>query len=425
MFLLLHLTNTYTNTNTIGDSIMNVKYIAAFSFFALFFSFFILKGLSTYPEKSQKIFDTRTSEKSEMSDLYTIYDSVMMAEMDSTGVVGASVAIVYNNKIDFLKCYGVKKTGELDSINPQTVFRLASVSKTVTGVLAGMLDNEGLISLNDRVVDCIPDFKLKLPENTNNVRIKNILSHSSGLEPHAYDNLVELNMPLGKLMYNLRKANISGKPGQLYSYQNVAYSLFDTIAALKTSMSYSDVMSEKLFKPFEMYNASTDFASFRSNNNIAYPHQRSKEGYKLLPLNKGYYNTISAAGINASISDMAHFMLKLLRTDSLSLDSSIKQTIFTPQIATPLNRHYFKQWGHVNSKKYAIGWRIINYKGHSIAYHGGFIEGYRAEIALCQELNIGIVFLTNSPNKAASVSIPTFLNMLFDYKQESEYMAKK
>lgn len=402
---------------------MKLKVIVVSVIFIGLFSIFMLKGLSSYPEKP-KMEIKLAPEKSELEALYALYDSVMCAEMDSTGVVGASVAIVYNNKIDFLKCYGVKKLGESDSINPQTVFRLASVSKAVTGVLAGLLDNEGVISLNDKVIDYIPDFKLKSSANTNSLRIKNILSHTSGLTPHAYDNLVEQKMPFNKLMHNLSKADISGKPGQLYSYQNVAYSLFDTIASVKTSKPYGELMSEKLFKPFHMYNASTSYESFKNNDNIAYPHRRTREGYKPMPLNKGYYSTISAAGVNASISDMAQFMLKLLRTDSLSLDSSVIRTIFTPQVVTPLNRHYFKEWGKVASKQYGIGWRIIEYKGRQLAYHGGFIQGYRAEIALCREMNIGIVFLTNSPNKAATISIPTFLNMFFDLKEKGMLAAK-
>ena len=402
---------------------MKLKLIVASFILIGLFSIFMLKGLSSYPEKPKMVVKP-VPEKSELEALYTLYDSVMRAEMDSTGVVGASVAIVYNNKIDFLKCYGVKKAGESDSINPQTVFRLASVSKAVTGVLAGLLDNEGIISLNDKVIDYLPNFKLKNATNTTDLRIKNILSHTSGLTPHAYDNLVEQKMPFNKLMYNLRKAEISGKPGQLYSYQNVMYSLFDTIASVKMSMPYGKLMSEKLFKPFHMYNASTSFDAFCKNDNIAYPHRRTREGYKSIPLNNGYYSTISAAGVNASISDMANFLLKLLRTDSLSLDSSVIRTIFTPQIVTPLNRHYFKEWGKVASKQYSIGWRIIEYKGHQLAYHGGFIQGYRAEIALCREMNVGIVFLTNSPDKAATISVPTFLNMFFALKEKGVLAAK-
>ncbi|MBT6007121.1 MAG: serine hydrolase, partial [Prolixibacteraceae bacterium] len=67
------------------------------------------------------------------------YDSILSSEIIESGTVGAAIVITYKNQIAFQKCYGVKKTGEKDSINKNTIFRLASVSKTITGILAGML----------------------------------------------------------------------------------------------------------------------------------------------------------------------------------------------------------------------------------------------------------------------------------------------
>ena len=77
---------------------------------------------------------------------------------------------------------------------------------------------------------------------------------------------------------------------------------------------------------------------------------------------------------------------------------------------------YFRSWDKVQSKHYAIGWRIVDYKGRKVAYHGGFVSGYKAEIALCEQEDIGIAILTNSPSNSSAKNIPTFLNMLFEYK---------
>ncbi|MFA5535532.1 MAG: serine hydrolase, partial [Mariniphaga sp.] len=78
----------------------------------------------------------------------------------------------------------------------------------------------------------------------------------------------------------------------------------------------------------------------------------------------------------------------------------------------------------VDSKKYAIGWRIVDYKGRQIAYHGGYVSGYKSELAICPEENIGIVFLTNSPNSVASKSIPVFLNSFFSQKDKEKMIAE-
>jgi len=187
--------------------------------------------------------------------------------------------------------------------------------------------------------------------------------------------------------------------------------MYDTIAEVKTTKSFPDLIKEKVFSPFGMEDASADFESFSSNPNIAYPHHHSR----VLRLNNRYYNTKPAAGINASISDMANFLLAL--TDNDSASSHIFSEVLTPQVLSPLRRVYLRQWKGVESKHYGLGWRIIGYKGKQIAYHGGYVQGYRAEIALCRDEEIGIVYLTNSPGNVGSWVVPTFLDMYFELEK--------
>lgn len=348
------------------------------------------------------------------------YDSLISAEIKNTKTVGAAVAITYKNQIVFLKCFGVKKAGENDSIDEHTIFRLASVSKSVSGVLAGMLAEENIVSLDEKVTDCLPGFRLKKKENTENLTIRNLLSHSTGLAPHAYDDLVEQKVPLSQIMNQLYLANIASPPGQLYAYQNVMFSLFDTIVANKTAKCYGEVLKEKLFEPFGMKDASTGFQPFFENSNKALPHSGSDGYFNVTKLNDRYYNTTPAAGVNASISDMAHFLLTLLNDSGPGWNKHVENLVFTPQIRTNLSRSYFSKWDPVDSKEYGIGWRIVGYKGRKVAYHGGYVKGYRAEIALCKEENVGIVYLSNATSSIAARSVPLFLNPLFDFKDRQK-----
>jgi beta-lactamase class C len=57
-----------------------------------------------------------------------------------------------------------------------------------------------------------------------------------------------------------------------------------------------------------------------------------------------------------------------------------------------------------------------------VAYHGGYVHGYKAEIAFCKQDDIGIVFLTNSPNSTASKSVPGFLDLLFEYNDNKRIL---
>jgi len=356
-----------------------------------------------------------TPEPLDIEEVIQEYDSLISAEIKASGTIGAAVAITYKNQVVLMKCFGVKKSGTKDSIDENTIFRLASVSKPISGVLAGMLANENIIGLDDKVTEYIPDFRLKDQQKTQELTIRNILSHATGLAPHAFDDLVEQKVPLNQIMNQLYLVNTSSKPGELYGYQNVMFSLLDPIVEGKTGKNYGDVLKEKLFVPFGMNDASTGFESFRTNDNKALPHA----GATTIKMNDRYYNTIPAAGVNASISDMKNFLLTLL-TDTTTTLNHVEEMIFTPQIKTDLTRGYFSQWQKVDSKSYGIGWRIVGYKGRKVAYHGGYVRGYRAEIALCKDEQVGIVYLSNSPTGIAAKSVPEFINRLFDFKDQQK-----
>jgi beta-lactamase class C len=268
------------------------------------------------------------------------------------------------------------------------------------------------------VIDYIPGLRLKNQTITEELTVRNLLTHTTGLAPHSYDNLVEQKLPLNQIMNQLYLAEIASDPGQLYTYQNVMFSLYDTIVASKTGKKYGEVLKEKLFIPFAMNDACTGLESFVNNKNKALPHS----GTNPIKMNDRYYNTIPAAGVNASISDMKNFLLTLL-TDSTPALNNVEEMIFTPQIQTDLTGGYFSQWNKVDSKEYGIGWRIIGYKGRKVAYHGGFVKGYRAEIALCKDEQVGIVYLSNSPSTVAARSVPEFINRLFDFKDQQKTAA--
>jgi beta-lactamase class C len=391
--------------------------LASFAFMQLSSS--NASDLQISPEQKE-IPEENTDTPLEIQGIIDEYDKVITEEIDNSGTVGSAIAIVYKDRISYLKCFGVRKAGEVRPVDENTIFRLASVSKTITGVLAGMLDCENIIKLDDKVGLYIPGFRLKSRECANELTLRNILSHTSGLIPHAYDNLVEEKVPLQHIIKVLDKVNISSKPGQLYSYQNVMFSLIDPVINARTSKSYSELVKEKVYIPFNMKNASTDFQSFKNSDNKAFPHVKRNGLYTPVRLNDRYYNTAPAAGVNASISDMANFMLALLNTNNKH-DSIIHQTVFTPQVVTPLSGGYLRHWNNVRSRHYGIGWRIIGCQGREVAYHGGYVQGYRAEIALCREEKAGIVYLSNSPDGVASKSIPLFLDLLFNF-QDSKHI---
>jgi beta-lactamase class C len=163
-----------------------------------------------------------------------------------------------------------------------------------------------------------------------------------------------------------------------------------------------------------MTDASAGPVDLRKNPNMAYPHLRTSKGYTALSPHEGYYNVLPAAGVNASISDMGQWLIALLGYKPDYIPDTVISTISTPVIYTPLKWQYTRYWQPFRERYYSLGWRIYQYRGRKIMYHGGYIRGYRAEIAFCPSEDVGIAFLENSPNQLASQCIPTFMDLFLE-----------
>ncbi len=377
---------------------------------------FVSRGTRSLESLSAQVQVSAIEEKAPvpLSPVFKEFVSFMEQELDSTQTVGAAYTIVHGGEVVYTGTYGVLENGSKKEVDEHTLFRLASVSKGFAGVLASMLEQDGFFSLNDRVVEHYPGFLLKDSVSTADLTIRNLLSHTSGLVPYAFDNLVEADQDLSTIIERLDEVEISAPPGELYGYQNVMFSMLDPIARKTTGIPYQELLEEKIFNPLGMFDASAGPVDIKRNPNIAYPHVSTKNGYVALHPHEGYYNVLPAAGVNASISDMGQWLLGLLGYKPDWVSDTVRSTIATPVIYTPLKWRYTRYWKPFRERYYSLGWRIYNYQGRQIVYHGGYIRGYRAEIAFCPSEDVGIAFMQNSPNNLASRCVPTFMDLFLE-----------
>jgi len=281
-------------------------------------------------------------------------------------------------------------------------------------MLTGTLVEDKVLSWDDKIVSYLPEFCLKSPEQTNELSIRNVLSHTTGLPYHTFTNMVEEGLDLNTLLYKLREVNLCNKVGQTYSYQNVVYSVIGEVMKTATGKSYETLMQERIFQPLHMNHASISYDAIMNNDNIAMPHRKSRGNWVPSKITDTYYNVAPAGGVNASISDMAYWLMALMGDKQNVITEATLNDMFTPQVkARSKNRNYGKQ-NHIKDSYYALGFRVLHYANDTIVYHGGFVNGYRSEIAINPKEKIGICVLANAPGDFSDNSIPMFFNMYFE-----------
>lgn len=346
-----------------------------------------------------------------LQQLLVDYDKEIVSLIQEANTPGAAIAVVHDSTIVFLKPYGVKKAGESDSVDVNTVFRIASVSKCFAAFLTGILVEDSVFSWDNYVIDYVPNFSLKSPEETHRLRIRNVLSHTTGLPYHAYTNMVEEGIALDSMLSWLKNVNLVSKVGDEYSYQNVAYSLIGPVIQSATGKTFESLMQEKVFKPLKMKTASIDYASIMQNPNIALPHLRKSRQWRPAKITDTYYNVAPAGGINASISDMAQWMIALLGHRDDVITKKTLNDLFSPEVkARSKNRNYGRMH-RLSDSFYGLGWRILYYPNDTLIYHGGYVNGYRSEVALNPHDNIAVCILANAPGELADNGIPLFFDL--------------
>jgi beta-lactamase class C len=333
-------------------------------------------------------------------------------EMEHTSQApGAAMVIVKGDSIVYIKGFGVKVAGTRDSIDSHTVFRIGSLSKGFAGILTGILVQQGLLHWEDPVRECYPAFTLKDRKQARRMKLWHLLSHTTGLPYHAFTNLIEEGYDVPKIVKEyFPKAPVSGEEGVFFSYQNAAFCVIEEVMRARTEKDYAQLLRENILAPAAMVNTSCSFATMTNSNNITLPHFWTGYNWHSEPISPLYYNAVAAGGVNASISDMGEWLKLLLGHKPAIIADSTLEKVFTPVVKTGKERRIFPQWLDRDAASYALGWRVLEHGGDTIVYHGGYVNGYRGEIAFNRKEDIGICVLFNASCDLGSKCIPEFFD---------------
>lgn len=333
-------------------------------------------------------------------------------------VPGLALAIIANGQVRVLEAYGVKKSGGKDEITTDTVFRLASVSKTIAGTAAGVLVHSGAASWDTPVTSVLPDVSFSNPKYEAQLTLGHIMSQSTGLPTHSGDNYLEEGQSFDEVVDRLKKISFVCPPGKCYAYQNISFSLLSPIIKKKTGKSYEDYVKEKLFTPLGMRTASYGYDGLVGTRNYAQPHVLVGKGkWYTANVTEHYYRINPAAGANASITDLSRWVLAQMGNNPEVLPPAVLNSIHDHVTKnTPSQSHYGARDGVTNTY-YGMGWRMFDYRGDKhFLHHGGYVLGYRSEMVYNPELKIGMVALSNC-NRLSGEIIFRFLDAYEDQKR--------
>ena len=333
--------------------------------------------------------------------------------------VGLSVAVVRRGETELLKSWGVVEAGGAEKVTPETVFRIASLSKGVAASLAAVAMTEGLLAPDDAALPYAPGLVLAGGAE-HALTLGHLLSHQTGLPPNAYDNLLEADVPVDEILPKYKGVKLICPVGKCYSYQNIAFDIVGRALSSVYELPYETLAAERLFAPLGMTTASVGEEGLARHGNWARPHVRDRlargsESYgpwRATRVKPAYYRTPAAGGVNASLLDMTLWLKAQMGGAPHVLSPEALALIHAPRVISPAESARIRSVSpRFKAAQYGFGWRLYNYGGAPVVSHSGTVDGYAAQIAFLPEQGVGIVLLSNARSRRIWRILPTFLDL--------------
>jgi CubicO group peptidase (beta-lactamase class C family) len=328
--------------------------------------------------------------------------------MRSTGIPGMAVAVVHRGKVLYAKGFGVRDAtkggGQDNKVDADTVFQLASVSKSVGATVAAHEVSDNVVTWDTPVASKLPWFALNDPYVTSHLTIADLYSHRSGLPDHAGDKLEDLGYDRRQVLERLKYLPLAPFRNS-YAYTNFGVTAAAEAVAAAAGKPWEDLSDEVLYRPLGMAATSSRFADFTARPNHAVNHV--KVGDKWEPRFQRDPDPQSAAGgVSSSVNDMARWLIMLLGNGTYNgqriaspeaLLPAITAQVISAPAKTPKARSGF----------YGYGFNVsVTSSGRTEYSHSGaFSLGEATNFVVLPSEDLGIIALTN----AAPIGVPETL----------------
>ncbi|KGM55834.1 beta-lactamase [Lysobacter daejeonensis GH1-9] len=343
------------------------------------------------------------------------FDAYVERVRQQFNVPGIAVAIVKDGKVVLERGYGVREMGKPARVDEHTMFAIASNTKAFTAAALSILADEGKLSLDDRVIDHLPWFRMADPYVTHEMRVRDLLAHRSGLGLGAGDLLYwpGTDYTTEEVARRLKDVPLTGSFRGQYAYDNILYGVAQLVIEKASGQSYADFLQARVFTPLGM--TETRFNSDHlkpTDDNVATGHAKAdfKDLEPVAPMT--WHNVSGAGGLYASAHDLTKWMRVQLDGGVMAGEGDDAKRLFSAKrqkamwsVITPMNipEPSVPELGAVkpNFLGYGEGWQLSDYRGRKLVWHTGGWPGMVSRLTLVPEHKLGVVVLTSAEVGAA------------------------
>jgi CubicO group peptidase (beta-lactamase class C family) len=323
------------------------------------------------------------------------FDNFVNQALKDWKVPGVAVAVVQGNRVIMVKGYGYRDLEKQLPVTPGTLFGIGSITKSFTVTTLGMEMDEGKVDWDKPVRDYLPAFKMYDPILTEQMMIRDLITHRSGLPRH---DMVWYSSDFSRedIIRRLQYLEPNKPLRSTFQYNNLMFMTAGYIAGLLNGKAWEDTIRERILIPLGMNSTNFSLKDSQSSADFALPYRKGndvKADVQRMPFDEQCPDrcAIGPAGeINSTAADMGRYVLFQLNKGKLLSENNAIQ-MQTPQMVLLGTPDYKEE----SEDSYGMGFFISEYRGHKRVEHGGNLDGFSAELAFLPNDGIGVIVLTN------------------------------
>lgn len=366
----------------------------------------------------------------------TVFEGKAQELIDKYQIPGVAIGLAHNGNLVYEKGFGFRNIEKQLPVNMDTVFGIASVTKSFTCVAIMQLQEQGRLSVHDPVVKYLPEFKTST-DATDKMTIHHFMTHSAGIPPlqtlfyankrsidadpsaqdypglkikgvkqEPIDTYAQLIDFIGSLEFELL-----GEPGTEFSYSNDCYALLGAIIERVSGIPFEQYVKEFILQPCGMVNSGTLLDELKDNDNITslYATKKLEDGFEVYEAPVWWDSpAMRAAGyLKSSVNDMLRYA-EIVRNNGKVGENQILSAESVQQMITP----------HIEcapGRFYGYGLMVTpNYHGATLVEHGGNLKAIASQLSIIPERGITGMILTNLAGVPASTIMAGALNVIED-----------
>jgi CubicO group peptidase (beta-lactamase class C family) len=322
-------------------------------------------------------------------------DGLAQELLDTTKIPGLAVAVARDGKVVFARGYGVRKAGEPERVDADTVFQIASMSKSIGASVVAHQVGVNTIRWDTPVIKHLPWFSLNDAWVTRHLTIGDLYAHRSGLPDHAGDELEDLGYDRRQVLERLRFLALDPFRST-YAYTNFGVTAAAEAVAAAAGTDWATLAEQVIYGPLGMSSTSSRFSDYIGRSNRAVPHVKAGDVYKA-DFQRQPDAQSPAGGVSSTANDIGRWMAMVLQKGQyegrqIIHPDALLQAV-TPQI---VSSPAYAMDARAGFYGYGFGISTQPSGRTTISHSGAFMLGAATNYMLIPSANIGIAVLSNA-----------------------------